>query len=44
MSMPPEVVEQVVYFLGTIVLGGIALLVGAFLGHFMGGVMQDWIP
>jgi len=44
MDIPQEVVEQLVLFLGTIALGGLALMIFAYLGHFMGGVMENWLP
>ena len=44
MDLPPEVVEQFALFLGTIVLGGLALGVCAYLGHFVGGVLEEWLP
>jgi hypothetical protein len=43
MDVPPEVVEQAALFLGTIALGAVALLIGAYLGHFIGGLLEDWI-
>ena len=43
MDLPPEIVEQAALMFGGIAMGALVILIASFLGHFVGGKLEDWV-
>jgi hypothetical protein len=42
MTLPTDVVREFALLIGTAALAGLVLLIGTFLGHFIGGALEGW--
>jgi hypothetical protein len=42
MDLPPELVTQFAWTMGTVALAALVLGVCGFLGHFLGGILEGW--